>query len=121
LILAEVSPSDSPPDNSFLSFFLKLVKKSFGVTLRDAFLETHPESKSHTYDGHLNHLVSCKADSSRMDYVFLLDQLPSKDKDKPIDVMPLKGRCDIFTTAKGHDISDHYPLVLSLTPSERAA
>ena len=85
------------------------------------FLETHPDSKGHTYDGVTNPYVSCKHDSSRMDYVFLLDRLPTQDKDSTLEVMPLKGRCDIFTPAKNQHVSDHYPLVLSLSPAERTA
>ena len=99
----------------FFLFLLKIVKKALGVPLRDLFLETHPDSKSHTYDASSNKYVSCKTDSSRMDYVFALDQIPSKDG--VIEVMKLKGRCDIFKTAKGQDISDHYPLIVTISPA----
>lgn len=102
----------------FLFFFSVqiTVKKAFDVPLRDVFLETHPDNKSHTYDGAENRYVSCKQDSSRMDFAFFLDQIPSKAG--PVEVMKLRGRCDIFKTAKGQDISDHYPLVISLTPAK---
>lgn len=73
----------------------------------------------YTYDGHANSYVNPKTvrDSSRMDYIFVADAIPSLANDI-ISVLKLKCLdCKILTQPKGEEISDHYPVVASLVPA----
>lgn len=108
-----------------ISIEYRKIINSLGKT-HDILLETNPEaSKIRTFDADKNKYVDRLRmnDTSRMDYIFSLDTIPSPViGDKITDVfryetihtMPLMAEsADVLTDVC---ISDHYPIIASIVP-----
>ena len=72
------------------------------------------DGECHTYDAEHNALVSIPEDSGRIDYVFGVTQLGC------YSFLPLTCLTpSIVKHPRGQELSDHYPLVLQLLPSDK--
>lgn len=96
--------------------YLDTVSWSFGVQLRDLILETDPNSQQQTYDVN-NKYVGVKNDCCRMDYAFLLDEIPTNQVLRGTrKVMKLQGQAQIHVAEEREEVSDHHPIIVSIKP-----